>query len=105
MLQPDIVLAGQNDARPARQVRKEAHRLGQGALETAPFGGGLDAVVDARALGARKVAKFQQGVHEEAQAELGGQSARAGVRGVNEPELFEVLHDVADRGGRERNRQ
>ena len=105
LLQPDVVLGRQHDAGAAGQIGEQARRLRQRALEAAFVRGGADLIVDPRALLAREAAEFEQRVDIEAQAELGRQPPRAGVRGVDQPEFLEILHDVADRGRRQRNRQ
>jgi len=87
------------------EVGEQGGRLGQRAFETGFLGGGAHLVVDPRALLARQAAEFEQRVDVEAQAELSRQAACAGVRRVDEAQLLEVLHHVADRGGRQRDRQ
>ena len=51
------------------------------------------------------VADLEQRVDEEAQADLGRQPAGGRVRGEDQPAFLERLHDVADRGRRQRRRQ
>ncbi len=53
----------------------------------------------------REVARVHQLVDEEAQPQLGRHAARRGVRLVDETEVGELRHGVADARGRERDRQ
>ena len=52
-----------------------------------------------------EVADLHQRIDEEAQAELGRQPAGRGMRRIDQAELLEVRHHVADRGGRQRHRE
>ena len=105
MLEADIVLRGDDDAGAVGQVGEQGGRLGQRAFEAAFLGGGAHLAVDSRPLLARQAAELEQRVDVKAQAELGRQAAGAGVRRVDEAELLEILHHVAHRGGRQRDRQ
>ena len=53
------------------------------------------------ALGARDVAHLEDAVDEEAQAELGRDPPGRDVRRIEQAEQLEILHDVADGGGRD----
>ena len=57
--------------------------------------------LDALALVLGEVADFQQAVDEQAQPGIGRQAAGRGVRGVEQAEVLQVGHDVADGGGRQ----
>ena len=72
MFEPDVVLRGQHDSGAAGQVRQQARRLRQRALEAAFLRGGADLMVDARALLASEAAEFEQGVDVEPEAALRG---------------------------------
>ena len=101
MLEALVILGRHHDPRAPREARQHARGLGQHALQRQIARGGGDLRVDAVALVERQVADFEQGVHEKAQAQLGGQAPGAGVGGVDEAQLLQVLHDIADRGGGE----
>ena len=105
MLQPRVDLAGQHHAGAAGQFREQARRLGERAFEPASLRRRPHLAVDARPLLAPEIAEFEQRVDEQSQALLRRQAPGAGVRGVDEPELFEILHHIANRRRRKRNRQ
>ncbi len=105
MLERWVGLGRQHDSGAAGEVRKDAGRLGQRAFESAAFGGGPNLAVDPRPFLPAEIAELQQRVDEEAQALLGRKPPGAGVGRVDKPELLEVLHHVADGGGRQRDRQ
>ena len=52
-----------------------------------------------------QIPELQKRVDEEPEALLGRQTPGAGVRRVDEPELLQVLHHIANRGRGQRNRQ
>ena len=54
VLEPGVLLGGEDDARAARQAGEQRRRLRQRALEAAFLGGGAHLAVDARALLARR---------------------------------------------------
>ena len=66
---------------------------------------GLDLRLDQPALVDGKIADLEERIDEEAEPELGRQAPGGGVRRVDEAELLEVGHDVADRGWRKGARQ
>ncbi len=104
MLEPDVALDRQHDAGRMGEAGQEAARLRvEHVLDR--LTGGRDLALDgtaARSCSA-EVADLHQRVDEEAQAELGRQPAGRGVRRIDQPELLQVLHDVADRGRRQRH--
>ena len=55
---------------------------------------------DFAALIATDVTHLQQAVYEQTQARVGGQSSGAGMRRTQQPQLRQILHGVANRGGR-----
>ena len=61
--------------------------------------------LDLRAFLGADVADLQHGIDEKAQPQLGRQPARACMRRIDEAKLLEVLHDIADGGGRQGHRQ
>ena len=105
MLQPRVGLAGQHHAGAAGQFREQARGLGKRAFEPASFRRRPHLAVDARPLLAPEVAEFEQRVDEQPETLLGRQAPGARVRGVDEPELLEILHHIANRGRRKRDRQ
>ena len=92
---------------PAPRVRSDRRLVVSASAPSKPpaLGGGAHLAVDPRALLAPEVAELQQRVDEEPQAQLGRQTSGARVRRVDQPELLEILHHIADRGGRQRDRQ
>jgi hypothetical protein len=56
---------------------------------------------DVRTLVARQVADFQDAVDEQPQPRLRRQPARRGVRRIQQPQLLEIRHDIADRRRRQ----
>ena len=105
LLEARVLFGGQHDARAACEVREQASCLRDGAFKSPLVGGGACVGLDPCPLLAGEAAELQQGVDIEAQAELGGQAPGAGVRCVDQAEFFEILHDVADRRRRKRDRQ
>ena len=67
--------------------------------------GSLDLRLDDAALLVGEVAELHEGVDEEAQALLRRQPAGRDMRRVDEAEMLEVAHHVADGGRRQRRRQ
>ena len=59
--------------------------------------------IDCRS-GFGEVADLHQGIDEKAQAEFGRQPAGRGMRRIDQAELLEIRHHVADRGRRQRHR-
>ena len=92
---------------PAPRDRPESAWLASAStLSTVRAGvAGLDLRLDLPALVGRQVADLEERVDEEAEAEFGRQPPGRGVRRVDQAELLEVGHDVADRGRRQRHRQ
>ena len=105
VLQTRIGLARQHHARAASEFGQQARRLGERAFEPAFLRRRPHLAIDARALLASQIPELEQRVDEQPQALLGRHAPGAGVRGVDEPELLEVLHHVANRGRRQRHRQ
>ena len=105
VLQPRVILGGHHDPGAPRQTGQKGGGFGQHALERLRPGGGLHLAVDAPPLAFGQIAPFEQGIHEEAQAEVSRQPACAGVRRIYEAEFFELLHHVANRGRRKGRRQ
>ena len=105
MLQPRVGLAGQHHAGAACQFRQEARGLGERAFEPALLRRRPHLAVDARPLLASQIAELEQRVDEQPQALLRRQAPGAGVRSVDEAELLEILHHIANRGRRQRHRQ
>jgi hypothetical protein len=64
--------------------------------------GGHTLGVDLAPLVLGQVAVFEQTMDEEPHARLGGKPTGRGVRRVEQAEFFQVRHDVAQRGRRER---
>ncbi len=105
LAQPPVVLGRHDDARAAREAGEQAGRLPQQSLEAGVGALAGDLALDADAFLGRQFADLQQRIDEEAQAGLGRQAPRAGVRRIDEAEFFQILHHVSDRGRGERHRQ
>ena len=105
MLEPRVGLVRQHDARAASQFGQQAGRLGERAFEPASLRRRPHLVIDTRPLLAAQIPELEQRVDEQPQALLGRQTPGAGVWSIDEPELLEVLHHVANRGRRQRHRQ
>ncbi len=105
MFQPRVGLGGQHDAGAPSHFGQQARGLGERAFESAPLRRRPHLIVDARALLAPQIPELQKRVDEQPEALLGRQTSGAGVRRVNEPKLFQVLHHVANRRRRQRHRQ
>ena len=69
-----------------------------------PSGGG-NALLDLDAFFAGQIADLQHAVDEEPQALLGGHPAGAGVGRIKQAHPLQIGHDIADRGGGQRQRQ
>ena len=105
VLEPDVDLAGEHDARPARQAGQRLARVGQQQFDAPPGVDRLDLRLDLVPLLDRQVAHFEQCVDEEAQPEVGRQPSCRGMRRVDQPEALQIGHHVPDRGRRERDRE
>ena len=104
VLEPRVRFHRQHHAGRARQPRQHAGGFGQHRIDRFRGAGGGDLRLDRLAVVLGQVADLHQRIDEEAQAPLGRQPARRGVRRIDEAELFEVRHDVAHRGRRQRHR-
>ena len=103
LAQAAVVLGGDDDARAAREAGQQARRLSKQVFETRVGRLAGDLGFDPRPLLRRQFADLKQRVDEETQAGLGRQAAGAGVRGIDEAQFLQILHDVADRGRRQRH--
>ena len=92
---------------PAPRERPESKggRLRQHIVHRSAASGAGHLGLDIAALLLRDLADFQHRIDEEAQADLGRQTAGAGVGGMDQAERFQIGHDVSDRGRRQRSRQ
>src|SRR5437763_16572333 len=82
-----------------RESGQGAGRLLQRLRQTLAAGCAQAFEVDPLVLG--EVADFQKAVNEEAQPGFGRQPAGRGMRRIEEPRLFKVRHDVANRRRRQ----
>jgi hypothetical protein len=105
VLERHLVLGGEHKASSARHAGEHLAGLGQHVLHGGAAARRADLRLDAPALLLRQVAKLHEGVDEEAQAFLRRQAAGGDMRRIDEAELFEVAHDIADGGRRQRGRQ
>ena len=105
MLERHLVLGGEHQAGAARHAGQHLAGFGEHVFERGARAGGLDLCLDGAAFLVRQVAEFHEGVDEEAQAGLGRQPPGRDVRRVDEAEMFEVAHHVADGGRRQRQGQ
>ncbi len=103
MLEHGVLLGGDDETGAVGETRQKRGRLGQHFLETAACA--AHPRFDGGAFVGRQLTHFQQAVDEEAQALLGRGAAGAGMRRVEQAHGFQVGHDVADRGRRQRQRQ
>ncbi len=97
VLQRLLGLGRHDHAGAARQAGQQRRRLFERFIHAAADGGA--ARLDALALLFRDVADFEQAVDEQPQPGVGRQAAGRGVRRVEQAEILQVGHDVAD-GGR-----
>ena len=67
-------------------------------------GGDPLALLDRLPLGFAEIANLHQGIDKKSQSEFRRQPASRCVRGIDQTELFQIRHHVADRGRRQRNR-
>ena len=100
VLQRLLGLGRHHQAGAARQAGQQGGRLLQ-RLRDAAAGRGA-ARLDALALVLGEVADLEQAVDEQFQPGVGRQPAGRGVRRVEQAEILQVGHDVADGGGRQR---
>ena len=103
MLEPHIELGGEHDAggagqsgQKARGLREHIFNRGSGRRHL-PF--------DRAAVVLVQVADLHQRIDEEAQAHFGRQPSGRGMRRIDQAELLEIRHHVADRGRRQRHLQ
>ena len=89
---------------PAARVRPDSSCEASVSTFSTDCAGGRDLRFDRAAVVLGEVADLHQRIDEEAQTQFGRQPAGRGVRRIDEAELFEVRHDVAHRGGRQRHR-
>jgi hypothetical protein len=100
VLQRLLGLGRHHQAGAARQAGQQRGRLLQRLGDAAADGGA--AHLDALALLLGEVADLEQAVDEEFQPGIGRQAAGRGMRRVEQAEILQVGHDVADGGGRQR---
>ena len=104
VLEARHLLVGQHDAGAVRQAGDHLADLAQHVVD----GGGAlagDVRLDLPAVLAGEIADLEQAVDEQPQTELRRQATGRSMRRHDQPELLQVRHDVADRGGRQRHRQ
>ena len=100
MLEDDVVLRRQYEARAARHAGQHAARLRQQPFQRLfVTGDRSDLTVDSRPFLGGQVTHLHEGVNKEAQPRLGRQATGADMRRIDEAKLFEIAHDVADGGG------
>ena len=97
MFDRGFLLGGKDEAGPLGHARER----GADAVEKCchVLLGVAKGVVDGLAVGAGQIADLQDAVDEHPQPKLGGDAARANVWAVEQAEVFEVLHFIADGGG------
>ena len=69
------------------------------------LGRGFDLRLDLFAFVSADVAQFKQRIDKKAKTKLSRKPARAGVRRIDQADLFKILHHIADRGRRQWHRQ
>ena len=85
-----------DDPGPARKAGEHLGGLRECGVDLVdPLG---DLGLDLDPLVRAQFAHVQQRIDEEAQALVGGQATSGGVRRVDQPQVLEILHDVAHRG-------
>ncbi len=99
MLDAGVPGRGHHHPRPAGQARQDRAGLVEGVVVAAAVGG--QARFDAAALLLGQVPHLQQAVYEQAQSRVGGQASGADMRRAQQAKLGQILHGVADRGGRQ----
>ena len=97
MLQRHFVLGGEHQAGAARHARQHLAGLGQHVLERGAVARRLDLRLDRAALLVGEIADLHEGVDEEAQAALRRQPAGRDMRRIDEAEMLEIAHHIADR--------
>ena len=104
VLEPAHLLVGKDHAGAGRQAGDHLAGVGEHLLDRllAPD---PELGLDLAALVVGEVADLEQPVDEQPEAHLGRQPARRGVRGVDQPQMLQIRHDVADRGRRQGHRQ
>ncbi len=80
-----------------RQAGQRIGRLFKDLGHAAPAGSALP--VDRFPLRGTEPTDLQQAMDEQAHAQLGGQASGRRMGGIKQPRLFEIGHDVANRGG------
>jgi hypothetical protein len=103
MLQRPVGLGRDDKASAARQPGERPDRFRQHVRHRPPGTGAL--ALDLLALLLRHRAYLEQAVDEQPQARLGRQAAGGGVGRVEQAGFLQILHDVADRGRRQRHAQ
>ena len=104
VLEPGVGLHRQHHAGGAGQSGQHAGGIVEHRVHRFRGAGGGDLRLDRLAVVLGEIADLHQRVDEEAQAPLGRQPARRGVRRIDEPGMLQVRHDVAHRGRRQRHR-
>ncbi len=99
VFQSSVALAGHHHARTAGQAGQEARGLDERAFERAALRRGAKIRFDPPPFAVAEIANLKQSVDEEPQAELCRQAAGTRVRGEDEAQFLQVLHDVAHRSG------
>src|SRR6202011_1240782 len=79
-------------------------RLVKRSLDRLRLADGSKLALDRLPLRFGEIANLHQGVDEKSQTKFGGQPAGGSMRRVDQAELLEIGHHVADRGRRQRHR-
>jgi hypothetical protein len=103
VLERGVLLLRHDQPRTARKPGEHHRRLRQNVFDAAAGRG--DARFDRCPFLVGELAHLEEPIDEEAQAPFGRHAAGACVRGIEEAHRFQVRHDIADRGRRQRNGQ
>ena len=104
-LRRGIRFRGEHHAGGAAQAREQARGFGQHRFDRFRLAGRRDLRLDRLAVVLGEIADLHQRIDEEAQPHFGRQPPGRSVRRIDQPELFEIGHDVAHRSRRQGHRQ
>src|SRR5262249_53428210 len=101
MLEPRIGFGREHNASGAAQAGKQARSLGKHRFDRFDLTRSGDLRFNRLAVGLREIANLHQSIDKKPQSDFGRQTARRGVWGINEAELFEIGHDIPHRRRRQ----
>ena len=103
MLEPRIGFCGEHHRRRAGQARQPRQRFAKGCFNRLRLADRRKLGLDRLPLRLGEIAELHQRIDEKPQAQFGRQPPGRGMRRVDQAELLEVRHHVADRGRRQRH--